>query len=173
MILQNDQVVDLTPGLSNFANNHKFCFENFDLQNDIFELRHSGGNNGVTISVNLIYQGETSQLLFGLQADLTWIKIDGDGLKCKKDVEAAYTLRVQNGKIIESECIGLFINFLIFNNNFGKQLIVLDHLLDEMINDHKSFRKNLSEKFNDYSVFNLNPVLIPKFKCILKANGIL
>ena len=112
LILQNGQVVDITPGLSNFENNHLICFEDFDLQSDIFELRHSGGNNGVTISVNLIYQGVTSQLLFGIQADLTWIKIDGDGLQCKTDVEAAFTLRIKNGKIIESECIGLF-NFQI------------------------------------------------------------
>ena len=111
MILRNDQVVDITPGFPNFVNNHQICFDNFDLQNDIFELRHSGGNNGVTISVNLIYQGVTSQLLFGLDADLSSIKIDGDGLKCKINVEASYNLRILNGKIIESECIGLSINF--------------------------------------------------------------
>ena len=130
--MRNDQVVDITPGLPNFKTSHKICFENFDQQNDILELRHSGGNDGVTISVNLIYQGVTSQLLFGLKADLTWIKIDGDGLKCKKDVEAAYTLRILNGKIIESECIGLsIISIFLFKEHFRSYCTIGESIFEK------------------------------------------
>ena len=150
LILRNDQVVDITPGLPNFKTSHKICFENFDQQNDILELRHSGGNDGVTISVNLIYQGVTSQLLFGLKADLTWIKIDGDGLKCKKDVEAAYTLRILNGKIIESECIGLsIISIVLFKEHFRSYCTISESIFEKDLVIEQSLISVLNSVFRE------------------------
>ena len=105
-ILKNDQIVDTTPDQNDFVSTHITCFDSYDLENDIFELRHSGGNNDVSIFVNIVHEGVTSQLLFGSKLDLTWINIDGDDLECLTNKESTNFIRIKNKNIIESQCIG-------------------------------------------------------------------
>ena len=85
------------------------------MQNDIIELRN-GGNHGLTISVNLINGRVNTQLLFGKDADMTCLKIDGDHNGCWEDYryEKAGAIKIQNGIITKSACVGMFIK----NNTF-------------------------------------------------------
>ena len=106
-ILKNEEIVDTTPALNNFAATHLTCFDSFDLENDIFELRNSG-IDAVSLAINLINKGVSTPLKFGLNGDLTKITIDGNQLHCKGDAEAASAIRIQNGNVIDSECIGEF-----------------------------------------------------------------
>ena len=41
-ILLNDQVVDTTPAFEDFVETYKTCFDSFDYENDIIELRNEG-----------------------------------------------------------------------------------------------------------------------------------
>ena len=107
-ILKNDQVIDTTPSLNNFNEAHQTCFDSFLPSHDIIELR-SGGNNGVRISVKLINNGITSQLFFGKNADLTSVWIDGNRNRCSEQKELTSSIRIQNGNIIGSQCIGSLI----------------------------------------------------------------
>ena len=107
-ILQNDQVVDFTPSGENFINIHKTCFNSFDEENDIIELRN-GGNNGVRISINLISKGVKTQLLFGKNENLIWVALDRrneDNDSCKSDGEISSFIKIRNGEVIQSACVG-------------------------------------------------------------------
>ena len=107
--MKNDEVVSTIPALSEFDKPQTICFDLFDVQKDIIELR-STGNNGREISINLIDAGGTKQLLFGPNADEPWIYIDGNLIQCTsdgpEDGESTYVLKIQNGIIIQSACIG-------------------------------------------------------------------
>jgi len=109
--LKNDEVVATTPALSEFDKAQIICFDLFDVEKDIIELR-STGKDGREISINLIDEGVTKQLLFGLNADKPWIYIDGNQIQCtsdgREDEESTNVLKIQNGIIIESACIGPF-----------------------------------------------------------------
>ena len=111
-ILKNGKVVDTTPAQKNFVETHTTCFDSFDSQNDIIELRN-GGNHGLTISVNLIIGRVNTQLLFGKDADMTWLKIDGDHNGCREDYEKAGLIKIQNGIIAKSACVGVFIKIIL------------------------------------------------------------
>ena len=105
VILKNDEIVDTTPALNNFVANHLTCFDSFDLENDIFELRN-GGDDAVSVAINLINRGVSKTLKFGLNIDLTATAIDGDHLYCREDAEVSSSIRIRNGEIIKSQCIG-------------------------------------------------------------------
>ena len=95
--------------------------DDFDVENDIFEIRHGSDwvskseSDGADIHVSIIEHGSTTRtktnLLFGRNHDLDWILIDspaghaaGDGNYCFDDKESAASIKIQNGVIIESEC---------------------------------------------------------------------
>ena len=112
--------MDITPSYDDFVNSHETCFNSFDMKNDIIELQY-GGNNAVQISINLINEDVTTQLLFGPNAESTWTAIDGNGFRCKSAEqmksdgmaadsisEVSRLIKIQNGKIIQSACIGKF-----------------------------------------------------------------
>ena len=107
--MKNDKVVSTTPSLSDFDKTQTICFDLFDVQKDIIELR-STGNNGREISINLIDGEGTKQLLFGPNADEPWIYIDGNLKQCTsdgtEDEESTNVLKIQNGNVIQSSCIG-------------------------------------------------------------------
>ena len=112
LILQNDQVRLTIPPHPNFTETQTVCFDSFDLENDVFEIRHNHGPNGphdgVSIHVNLNYRDVTTQLLFGQNADLDHIILDSsfnDGWWCRPDSEATGTVKIQNSAIIESICV--------------------------------------------------------------------
>jgi len=122
-IVKNHEIFDITPSHDNFINTHETCFYSLDIENDIIEL-HNGGNDGVEISVNLIFNGMTTQLLFGPNAESTRTAIDGNGFRCKSAEEMkseglgddslseiSQFIRIQNGKIIQSACTGLSIRY--------------------------------------------------------------
>ena len=83
-----------------------------DEEKDIVELRHGRGSDAVTISVKLINKGHAQQLYFGPNADKIGIAIDGNNFRCseKEDVpdigEVAFSVEIQNGTIIRSQCVG-------------------------------------------------------------------
>ena len=104
-ILKNDEIVDTTPAFDEFVASHLTCFDSFDLEHDIFELRN-GGVDGVSLAINLINGDVSTSLKFGFNGDLTKITIDGNQLYCRGDAEAASAIRIQNGNVIDSECIG-------------------------------------------------------------------
>ena len=106
-ILKNNKVVDTTPRLNDFKVAHRTCFDLFLPNRDIIELRN-GGKDGGRISVKLINNGISTQLLFGQNADLTSVFIDGNNNKCRKKKEITPAIKIHDGKIIESECLGSF-----------------------------------------------------------------
>ena len=97
------------------------CFNklnDFD-ENDIFEIRHDSDwvsrdqSDGASIHVSIIDVCTRRDLLFGRKYNLDWITIDspynagrygGDGNYCLDDMEAAASIKIKNGVIIESEC---------------------------------------------------------------------
>ena len=107
-ILKNHQVIDTTPRLNDFNAAHRTCFNSFLPSDDIIELRN-GGNDGVQISIELITNGIKTQLFFGENADLTSVIIDGNNTECGEQIEKTSAIKINDGAIIESECIGLFI----------------------------------------------------------------
>lgn len=76
------------------------------MKNDIFEIRN-GGNDSSMISVNLINAGVSTSLLFGYNADQTEVWIDKEHTSCTP-TEHAPAIRIRNGAVIESGCIGKF-----------------------------------------------------------------
>ena len=109
-ILKNGHVFDITPAQKDFVETHRTCFDSFDLENDIIELQN-GGMHSVTISVNLINGEVTKQLLFGPHANMNWLVID-NGEWCRKKEEKASVVRIQNGIITKSACVGMFIKIM-------------------------------------------------------------
>ena len=101
------------PSQPGFTSAVTTCWNDFNFKNDIVELRHNGGGDGVSIHVNLIKEGVSTKLLFGSNANIDWITLDNgpitsdakDGLYCIAAREAAYAVRIQKGNIIESQCI--------------------------------------------------------------------
>lgn len=55
-IFKNDEIVDTIPAGNVFVT-HTTCFDSFDLTNDIYELRHSGNNNGNEMHIDLVNKG--------------------------------------------------------------------------------------------------------------------
>jgi len=107
LVLKNNQIVNTIP--SRFTDTKQICFPDLDLKEDIIELRHTGGDQ-VAISVNLIEQGNIQQLKFGENQDLEILRIDSSdkssgGWDCNPTAEATGSLKIQNGKIIQSECV--------------------------------------------------------------------
>ena len=100
-------MVDTTPRLNDFNATHRTCFDLYLPSLDIIELRN-GGLNGVRISVKLINNGTSSQLFFGQNADLTWVIINGNNNRCGRHKEITSAIRIYDGRITESECIGSF-----------------------------------------------------------------
>ena len=98
-------MVDITPRLNNFNEAHRTCFDLFFPSHDIIEVRN-GGTNGVRISVKLVNNG--TQLLFGKNADLTSVVIDGNNKQCSEENEVTSAIRIHDGRIIDSACVGLF-----------------------------------------------------------------
>ena len=97
-------MVDTTPAHNDFNEAHTTCFDLF-LPSDIIELRN-GGNDGVRISIELITNGISTQLFFGQNADLTSVVIDGNNNECGEQTEILSAVKIHDGRIIESECIG-------------------------------------------------------------------
>ena len=108
--------------ISNFGHgatteDYSRCFDKNDypnVANDIFEIRHAGGDDGTGIHVSIIDEETRKDLLFGQNADIDFIIIDSsigstptgkDGNYCYDDREGAASIKIQNGAIIESECV--------------------------------------------------------------------
>ena len=100
-------MVDKTPRLNDFNVTHRTCFDSFLPSHDIIELRN-GGTNGVRISLNQINNGSSTQFFFGPNADLTSVVIDGNNNVCSEKREITSGIKIHDGKIIKSECTGLF-----------------------------------------------------------------
>lgn len=80
-----------------------------DFKNDIIELRHTG-NDAIAIKMNIIEAGKKTPLKFGKDKNIDNLYIDGPaessmGWKCTETVESTGSIKIQNGKIIQSECI--------------------------------------------------------------------
>ena len=114
LILKNGVVESSIRPKPHFASTQTTCWNDFDFQNDIVELRHIGGNDGVSFHVNLIKEGVAKKMLFGSNADIDWIVLDSDlnggnygddGFYCLALKEAAYAIKIKNGNLIESECV--------------------------------------------------------------------
>ena len=107
-------MVDTTPALNDFIETHRTCFDLFLPSHDIIELRN-GGIDGVRISLEVFHDGSSTQLFFGENADLTSVFIDGNNNLCSEEDENTSTIRIYDGRIIESECIGSF-TYIIFGH---------------------------------------------------------
>ena len=129
-ILKNNEVVEKTPHGSNFNQPHRTCFDSFLPRNDIIELRN-GGTDGVRISLGLIYGGISTQLFFGPNADLSSVVIDENDNECIAKNEVTSKIRIQDGKIIESECLGN---------------LTLTHLIASFCRDLVSIKMNSNPK---------------------------
>ena len=122
-ILKNHELFAITPSHDFFINTHETCFYSIDIENDIIELQYRGAD-AVQISINLINEDVTTQLLFGPKAKSTWTAIGKFGIRCKSAEEmrlestgvvrvgeVSRFIRIQNGKIIQSACTGKFMNY--------------------------------------------------------------
>ena len=98
-------MVDTTPASNDFTETHRTCFDLFLPSHDTIELRN-GGIDGVRVSLKLINNEVTSQLFFGQNADLNSVVIDGNNNQCSEQREITSAIRIHDGRIIESECIG-------------------------------------------------------------------
>ena len=99
-------MVDTISGNDDLTHTHSICFDVFDEAQDVFELRHDGGNSSLEISVNLINKGESTSLYFGKNANLTSITVAEHNKTCLEDLAVTDVIRIQNGTIIESGCVG-------------------------------------------------------------------
>ena len=102
-------MVDTTPRLNDFNEAYRTCFDSFLPSHDIIKLQN-GGKNGVRISLELINNGIRTRLFFGHNADLSSVVVDGNNNKCTEQNEITSAIKIHDGRIIESECIGLFNN---------------------------------------------------------------
>ena len=102
-------MVDTTPALNDFIETHRTCFDLFLPSHDIIELRN-GGSDGVRISLEIFHNGSSTQLFFGENADLTSVVIDENNNACGEQNEITSAIKIHDGRIIKSECIGLFHN---------------------------------------------------------------
>ena len=114
---------------ANWLNN----WDAFDVENDIFEIRHDSDgvsldkSHGTSIHVTIIDVGTRKDLLFGLNGNLDSILIDSpavsiyqpiDGNYCHEDREAAASIKIKNGVIIKSKCeVKKAVLMLTFANN--------------------------------------------------------
>ena len=102
LILKNDQVVDTIPTRMSFnvdyVDTHKTCFDSFDEENDTIEIRGEKGR----ISINLIKEGVKTKLL----AKGHTIIFNRDRLECGPVIEYAPAVKIKDGKVIQSGCIG-------------------------------------------------------------------
>ena len=111
-ILKNGEPVESVDDIpSDHTDNIERCFESFDVENDIIELKNTG-NDGADISINLINDGVITPLEgFGSNSNLAIITIDGNQNACESNHESAPFIRIRNGKILESKCVGKLIIF--------------------------------------------------------------
>ena len=80
------------------------CFDSFDVENDILELRPKG-TDGVDVSVNLNNNGTITTLLFGANRRTDLIELDTSHPRCTENDESAQFVKIQNGNTIHSKCI--------------------------------------------------------------------
>ena len=102
-ILKNDQIVDEISAYRTNGMIHRKCFDTFDVENDILELRPKG-TDGVSISIYLNNNGTITQLLFGIDVNVNWIELDDSHPRCSIDSESAQFVKIQNGHVIQSHC---------------------------------------------------------------------
>ena len=123
-----------------FSGEHVECYDknnppNFQLDTAIFEIQPTG-IDGVSIKVNIDDEGSITPLYFGENADLDTIFINVDNpsiIGCPSSYgtgqatgEATSSLKIQNGVIIESECVQRLFCFEIRSaGNPGNDLLVL------------------------------------------------
>ena len=109
-ISRNDEMLDNRLSFRDLV--QSTCFESFDIENDILELRYEDDLKVITnwllytrISVRFI-SDKVTQLLFGLNADKPWINL-GNYFNCAPgSFEAVSSLKVKNETIIQSACVG-------------------------------------------------------------------
>ena len=101
-IFRNDQIVDRISANRKVNAIHMKCFDSFDVQNDILELRATG-TDGSSISVNLHNNGTITKLLFGPNGSKNWVEIDTKTV-CSDAIEETSFIKIQNGQIIHSAC---------------------------------------------------------------------
>ena len=63
----------------------------------------------------VFHDASSTQLFFGENAVLTAVFIDGNNNYCSEQDESTSTIRIYDGRIIESECIGSF-TYIIFGH---------------------------------------------------------
>ena len=106
MILKNGIEIDETPKSINTKQAHKKCFDSFNAEKDTIELRNSGDVDGMKIQVNLIINQKSKKLYFGSTDQLDTISIVNKFFECNENEEKAFSIKIQNGTIKESECRG-------------------------------------------------------------------
>ena len=117
-ILLNDEEVNRIPAFADFSSEHVECYNKNDYPNEapIYEIQPTG-LDGVSITVTVDDEGSLTPLYFGENTDLDFIFMnvenpDVDIIGCPSSygtgeatAEASSTLKIQNGVIIESECV--------------------------------------------------------------------
>ena len=117
-ILLNDEEVGRIPANEGFSSEHVECYDKNDYPNEapIYEIQPTG-LDGVSITVTVDDEGSLTPLYFGENTDLDFIFMnvenpDVDIIGCPSSygtgeatAEASSTLKIQNGVIIESECV--------------------------------------------------------------------
>ena len=122
-ISRNQIVIETIQKFSNHS--YLTCVNQFDAENDIFELRSQGSGEvskffffkfeiiilifdsyqKATISVKTINEGIPTKFKFGKNRDLDLIKISSNNTTCDENFEIARTILIQNGEILGSACV--------------------------------------------------------------------
>ena len=50
-------------------------------------------------------KGIVTQLLFGSNGNLDWVRMDSDHLECSTTKETTIAIKIKNGSVIQSNCI--------------------------------------------------------------------
>ena len=115
-IFQNRLKVETKFESFNWA--HLRCFDEYNFQKDIFEIRHKGPHKvskkfysnifkkifKSTISVKIINKGIPYHLKFGEKRNLNSVTISAIDKTCDENFESTSSIYLRNGEIWESEC---------------------------------------------------------------------
>ena len=104
---RNMEVIELTEKLEGEKWYYLTCFDFYNIQKDIIEIRNKGDKefSSITVSVKIIDKGKPHDLKFGLNKNIDVISINEKNQSCTKSFEEAAFIRIKNGTIIWSECV--------------------------------------------------------------------
>ena len=104
---RNMEVIELSKKLEGEKWYYLTCFDFFNIQKDIIEIRNKGDKDvsSIIVSVKIIDKGKPHDLKFGLNKNIDVISINEKNQSCTTSFEEAAFILIKNGTVIWSECV--------------------------------------------------------------------